>query len=100
MSKSDKKYLEYLENSKKVIEEIAINEYKESFDTEESIKRKIKLDAEITDYKKNKFIEEIKSGLGEEIAQSDHTVSNLQRPLGYRFLKKMKEFIKKIFRVI
>lgn len=51
-------------------------------------KRKILQDSYITEMKKNKFIEEIKSGLGEDILKNPNTVH--KKP---NFFDKLKKFL-------
>jgi uncharacterized GH25 family protein len=53
----------------------------------EQEKRKMLQDSIVTEYKKNKFIDEIKSGLGEDILKQPNTV--YKKPSLFKRIKKV-----------
>jgi DNA-binding protein H-NS len=89
-------YIKHLEETRKVIQEVELEEYKESIDSIDAIKNRIETDRSITNLKKQQFISEIKSGLGEEIKSEPNKIEYIEKPL----LVRVRNFFKKLFKTI
>jgi hypothetical protein len=88
-------YIEFLSNQKKVIEEIAMEDFKEdSIDSVDSIQNRIELMKRQTEGSKKGFINEIKSGLGDEIKTNPNKVIYVKKPFHIRIFNKIKNFFR------
>jgi hypothetical protein len=90
-------YLNHLKESKEFIEQLAREEVVEGrIETVDAEILRIKQEREKTLRDKNRFISEIKSGLGQQIKQRPNEVTYIKRPWYY----KIKKFIDNVFKKI
>ena len=89
-------FLKHLAQTKNVIQEIELEEYKERFDTEEAIRNRMVTDLKNTQHNKERFINEIKHNLGPIIKINPGEVIHIKRPWYYKILKFFKRLIKTI----
>lgn len=90
-------FLNHLKETKKFIEESALEDLKEeTFETEDAIINRMKLDINKTSTSKERFINEIKSGLGEQITNNKVPFTVIKKPWYVRFNDKFKKIINKI----
>lgn len=86
-------FVNVLNGNKKLIEDLIAEENKERVETFESVVNRMTMDKNVTDNSKNKFISEMKSGLGVTIKERPNTVTFIKRP----WYKKILKFIKNVF---
>jgi hypothetical protein len=81
------------EHNKKFINDLEKEESIERVETLDSNINKMKADKANTELKKNKFISEIKSGLGDKIKEKPNEIKLIKKSKK----QKIKDFLKKIF---
>jgi len=81
------------EHNKEFINNLEKEDSLERIETLDSNINKMKADKANTELKKNKFISEIKSGLGEKIKENPNEIKAIQKSKK----QKIKDFLKKIF---
>ena len=81
------------EHNKEFINNLEKEDSLERIETLDSNINKMKADKANTELKKNKFISEIKSGLGEKIKENPNEIKVIQKSKK----QKIKDFLKKIF---
>lgn len=90
-------YIELLNKNKKFIEEMALADLNEDRpELLDSEINRLKEDRKKTIRNKDKFISEIKRGLGEEIRSKPYQVEFVQYPWHYKISKFIKNVFKKI----
>lgn len=89
-------FLEHLSKTKDAIQQIELEEYRDRLETEDAIKNRIVAEVESTNKQKKRFIDEIKSGLGQEIKKDPSKIEVIKRP----WYTKIGKFFKKIFKTI
>jgi hypothetical protein len=81
------------EHNNKFINDLEKEESIERVDTLDSVINKMKADKVNTQLKKNKYISEIKSGLGEKIKEKPNDIKHIKKSKK----QSIKDFLKKIF---
>jgi hypothetical protein len=81
----------YRQVRSKFIKNLEIEEQKDTIETENAILNKIKLEREQSLKYKNNFIEEIRSGLGEEIKKNPNDIKTIKKPFYKKFIEKIKK---------
>ena len=80
-------------HNKNFISDLEREETIERVDTLDSVINKMKADKVNTELKKNKYISEIKSGLGEKIKENPNEIKQIKKTKK----QSIKDFLKKIF---
>lgn len=81
------------QHNKKFINDLDKEESLERVESLDSVINKMKADRANTELKKNKYISEIKSGLGEKIKENPNEIKVIKKTRAQR----LKDFLKKIF---
>lgn len=89
-------YLEHLQENKKFIEELAREEIVGNRDSISTIKNRIKLERTQTDIQKERFINEIKSGLGDVVKEKPNEITIIKKPWHHKFSSVIKRILSKI----
>jgi hypothetical protein len=86
-------FLRQMEENKKFIQELAVEDLKESRDTISSERNKIKLERTQTEIQKERFINEMKSGLGEIVKQKPNEIIIIKKPWHHKFTTVIKRIL-------
>lgn len=89
-------YRNVLDGNKKLIEELGREEFSERIETADSIVNRIKTDQNNTQIQKERFISELKMGLGEKIRKNPNNVTFIKRPWYQKTFNAINKFFSKI----
>lgn len=89
-------FVEVMKENKKFLEELAREELLEGRDTISSERNKIFLERSQTEIQKERFINEIKNGLGEKVKERPNEIIIIKKPWYHKLITG----IKKLFSVI
>lgn len=80
-------FLKHMKENQRMIQQMEVEEFMEREETIDAIRNRMKMDANNTERQKNRFIGEIKNGLGDEIRMSPKYVEVVKRPWYYKILR-------------
>lgn len=89
-------YLKHLKENKKFIEDLAREELIENKDSLSSVKNRITLEKNQTDIQKERFINEMKSGLGEVVKQKPNEILIIKKPWHHKLVNLFNRVLSKI----